>query len=51
MNIEKYGNMSAASTAVALVEAGQENKIKKGDDVVLVAFGGGLTYGAVVIKW
>ncbi|MBC8473692.1 MAG: ketoacyl-ACP synthase III [Candidatus Omnitrophica bacterium] len=51
MNIEKYGNMSAASTAVALVEAAQENKIKKGEHIVLVAFGGGLTYGAVVVKW
>jgi 3-oxoacyl-[acyl-carrier-protein] synthase-3 len=51
MNIEKYGNMSAASTAVALVEASQQGKLKKGDYVVLVAFGGGLTYGAVVIKW
>ncbi|MBU4342826.1 MAG: ketoacyl-ACP synthase III [Candidatus Omnitrophica bacterium] len=51
MNIEKYGNMSAASTAVALVEASQENRIKKGEHVVLVAFGGGLTYGAVVVKW
>ena len=51
MNIEKYGNMSAASTAVALVEASQENRIKRGDNVVLVAFGGGLTYGAAVIKW
>jgi len=51
MNIEKYGNMSAASTAVALVEACKEGRIKKGDNVVLVAFGGGLTYGAAVIKW
>lgn len=51
MNIERYGNMSAASTAVALAEASQQGKIKKGDYVVLVAFGGGLTYGAVVIKW
>lgn len=51
MNIEKYGNMSAASTAVALVEACKEERIKKGDNVVLVAFGGGLTYGATVIKW
>ncbi len=51
MNIERYGNMSAASTAVALAEAGKEKKIKKGDNVVLVAFGGGLTYGALVIKW
>ncbi|MBU1147148.1 MAG: ketoacyl-ACP synthase III [Candidatus Omnitrophica bacterium] len=51
MNIEKYGNMSAASTAVALAEASQQGKLKKGDNVVLVAFGGGLTYGAAVIKW
>lgn len=51
MNIEKYGNMSAASTAVALVEACQQNKIKKGDNIVLVAFGGGLTYGAALIQW
>ncbi|NQT75445.1 MAG: ketoacyl-ACP synthase III [Candidatus Omnitrophica bacterium] len=51
MNIERYGNMSAASTAVALAEAGQQKKIKKGDNIVLVAFGGGLTYGAAVIKW
>lgn len=51
LNIEKYGNMSAASTAVALAEASQQGRIKKGDNVVLVAFGGGLTYGAAVIKW
>lgn len=51
MNIEKYGNMSAASTAVALAEASHEKRVKKGDNVVLVAFGGGLTYGAVVVKW
>lgn len=51
MNIEKYGNMSSASTAVALAEASQEKRIQKGDNVVLVAFGAGLTYGAVVIKW
>ncbi len=51
MNIERYGNMSAASTAVALAEASQEKRIEKGDHVVLVAFGGGLTYGATVIKW
>ncbi len=51
LNIEKYGNMSAASTAVALVEAAQQNRIKKDNNVVLVAFGGGLTYAALVIKW
>jgi 3-oxoacyl-[acyl-carrier-protein] synthase-3 len=50
-NIEKYGNMSSASTAVALAEASKEGRIKKGDNVCLAAFGAGLTYGAVVIKW
>ena len=51
LNIEKYGNMSSASTAVALAEASKDGRIKKGDNVCLVAFGAGLTYGAVVIKW
>ena len=51
LNIAKYGNMSSASTAVALAEANKEHRIKKGDNIVLVAFGSGLTYGAVVIKW
>jgi 3-oxoacyl-[acyl-carrier-protein] synthase III len=51
LNIEKYGNMSSASTAVALVEAVQEGKIKKGDIVLLVAFGAGLVRGATIVKW
>ncbi len=51
LNIEKYGNMSAASSAVALVEAVQEGRIKKGDKILLDAFGGGLTWGAIVIEW
>ncbi|NQU73462.1 MAG: ketoacyl-ACP synthase III, partial [Candidatus Omnitrophica bacterium] len=51
LNIEKYGNMSSASTAIALAEAVQNKKIKKGDIVLLDAFGGGLTWGAVIIKW
>ena len=50
LNIEKYGNMSAASTAVALTEAVQQGRAKKGDRVVLVAFGSGLTWGALVIE-
>jgi 3-oxoacyl-[acyl-carrier-protein] synthase-3 len=50
LNIEKYGNMSAASTAVALAEAVQQGRVKKGDKVVLVAFGSGLTWGALVIE-
>ena len=41
----------AASTAVALTEAAQEGRIKKGEKIVLVAFGGGLTWGAMVIEW
>jgi 3-oxoacyl-[acyl-carrier-protein] synthase-3 len=51
INIDKYGNMSAASIAVALYEAVQSKRIKKGDNVVLVAFGAGLVSGANVVKW
>lgn len=51
VNLHKYGNMSAASVPVALDEAYREGKIKKGDNVVLVGFGGGLTWGASVINW
>jgi len=51
LNIEKYGNMSAASSAVALTEAVEEGRIKKGDIILMDAFGGGLTWGALVIKW
>ena len=50
-NVEIYGNMSSASTAVALYEAVKNGRIKKGDYVVLVAFGGGLTWAATLIKW
>lgn len=51
INIEKYGNMSAASAAVALYEAIQVGRIRKDDYVVLVAFGAGLVSGAIVIRW
>lgn len=51
INIDKYGNMSAASIAVALYEAVQSKRIKKGDNVVLVAFGAGLVAAANVVKW
>lgn len=51
LNIEKYGNMSAASSAVALCEAVEEGRIKKGDKILMDAFGGGLTWGALVIEW
>lgn len=51
VNLHNYGNMSAASVPVALDEAVKKGCIKKGDTVVLVAFGGGLTWGSSVIKW
>lgn len=51
LNVARYGNMSSASTAVALAEAVETGRIKKGDTVVLVAFGSGLAWGATVVKW
>ncbi|MDE2223262.1 MAG: ketoacyl-ACP synthase III [Candidatus Omnitrophica bacterium] len=51
VNIDKYGNMSAASIAVALYEAKKSKKIKKGDKVVLVTFGAGLVSAANVVKF
>lgn len=51
INLDKYGNMSAASIPVALDEAFRSGKINKGDNVVLVGFGGGLTWGSAVINW
>ncbi|CDO02674.1 3-oxoacyl-ACP synthase [Oceanobacillus picturae] len=49
--IKKYGNNSAASIPMALSEAAKEGKIKDNDIVVLVGFGGGLTWGAVALRW
>lgn len=51
VNVQKYGNMSSASIAVALDEANENNLLKDDDIVVLVGFGGGLTWGSNVIKW
>lgn len=51
VNIEKYGNMSAATILVALVEAVEEGKVKAGDILLMPAFGGGLTWSAHLIKW
>lgn len=50
-NIHKYGNISAASIPVALSEALKEGRITKGDLIVLVGFGGGLTWGSAVVRW
>lgn len=51
VNVDRYGNLSAASPAVALCEAVEEGRIKEGDLVVLVAFGAGLSWAAVVLRW
>ena len=51
VNLDKYGNTSAASIPLALDEAINDDQIKPGDIVVLVGFGGGLTWGATVIEW
>ena len=51
VNLDKLGNMSAASIPVALDEAVRSGKINENDKVVLVGFGGGLTWGACVIDW
>lgn len=51
VNVDRFGNMSSASIPVALEEAVRIGQIKKGDLVVLVGFGGGLTWGASVMKW
>lgn len=51
VNLEKYGNMSGASIPVALDEAVKNGKVTKGDNIVLVGFGAGLTWGSCVIRW
>ena len=50
VNLEKYGNTSAASVPMALCEAFELKKITKGDKVILVGFGGGLTWGSTIIE-
>jgi 3-oxoacyl-[acyl-carrier-protein] synthase-3 len=51
VNLDKYGNTSAASVAIALDEAVQQGRIQRGDLVLLVVFGAGLTWAAAVIEW
>ena len=51
INIEKYGNMSAACVPVALDHAYKKGLIKKGDYILTVSFGGGLTWASNLIKW
>jgi 3-oxoacyl-[acyl-carrier-protein] synthase-3 len=51
INLDKYGNVSAASIPIALAEAVEQGKVNDGDCLVLVGFGGGLTWGASVLIW
>jgi len=51
VNLDRYGNTSAASIAIALDEMNKTNLLKAGDKIILVGFGGGLTYGASLIEW
>ena len=51
VNIHKYGNTSSASVPIALDEAVREGRVKDGDALTLVAFGGGLTWGAAAVRW
>jgi 3-oxoacyl-[acyl-carrier-protein] synthase-3 len=51
VNVDRYGNTSAASIPIALDEARRAGRIKPGDLTLLVAFGAGLTYGSALIRW
>ncbi len=51
INIAQYGNTSAGSVPIAFDEAVRNGRIKKGDLVVMVAFGGGLTWGSAAVRW
>lgn len=51
INVQKYGNTSAASIPIALDEANRNGRIEAGDLVLLCAFGGGFTWGAVLVRW
>jgi 3-oxoacyl-[acyl-carrier-protein] synthase-3 len=51
INLDKYGNTSAAAVAIALDEAARSGRFQIGDPILLVVFGGGLTYASAVIEW
>jgi 3-oxoacyl-[acyl-carrier-protein] synthase-3 len=51
LTVQKYGNMSAATVPVALVEALEEGRVKPGSWLLMPAFGGGLTYCSLLVKW
>jgi len=51
MNLQRYGNTSAASNLIALYEAVKDGVVKRDDHVVMVAFGAGLTWGSLLLQW
>ena len=51
VNIDKYGNTSAASVAIALDELSKSGRLKRGEKIILAGFGGGLTYGSAYMVW
>jgi len=51
LTLEKYGNISSASCAIALDEAVRDGSVKQGDLVCMPVFGGGLTWGSALIRW
>jgi 3-oxoacyl-[acyl-carrier-protein] synthase-3 len=51
VNVDRYGNTGAASVYVALEEALSAGRIRKGDLVLMAAFGGGFAWGAALIRW
>lgn len=51
VNVDRYGNTSTASIPLALEEAVHSGRIKKGDNIVMVGFGAGLSWGAIALKW
>jgi 3-oxoacyl-[acyl-carrier-protein] synthase-3 len=51
VNVDRYGNTSAAAVAIALDEANRSGRIKCGDYVLMVVFGGGLTWASTIVEW
>jgi len=51
VNIDRYGNTSAASIPIALYEAEKEGRLKRGDLILMVSFGGGFTFAGILMKW
>lgn len=51
MNLDRYGNTSAASIGLCIAEMVEKGLVEKGDHILLTAFGGGLTYGAMLLRW